>query len=267
MVSETDRPPEVLRNKRAATRFQILATVADHQPAVSQREIADVIGITTQAVSEYLRELADAGQVRKLGRGRYEITKDGVDWLLSASDALEAYLTRVTEEILDSIEMETAIATGHIEAGESVTLWMRDGILHAESGETGSGATAVSLTDAEPGQEVGVTDWEGVIDYELGTVTIVVVPPVRDGGSSAVDLADLERVTADAELLVASGTEAVATLGRVDLEPDVRFGTSAAVQEAAARGLDVLLVCVSTELADHLDRLNELGIGYELIEP
>lgn len=266
MVIETECPPEVLRNKRSATRFQILATVADNQPAVSQREIADVIGITTQAVSEYLRELAEEGHVRKHGRGRYEITKEGVDWLLSTSDALEVYLSRVTEEIIDSVEMETAIATAPIDAGETVTLWMRDGVLHAEPGTAETGARAVAFTGASAGQEVGVTDWEGVIDYEIGHVTIVVVPPVSDGGSSVIDVDSLRQAVELADLRVASGAEAIAALGRIDCEPEVRFGTAAAVQEAAARGLDVLLVTVSTSLSAHIDRLNELDIDYDLIE-
>lgn len=267
MVSERDRPPEVLRNKRSATRFQVLATVAANQPAVSQREIADVIGVTTQAVSEYLRDLADLGHVRKLGRGRYEITKEGVDWLLSASEALEAYLTHLTGDILDAVEMDTAIATASIDAGETVTLWMDDGTLLANPGDDGGGATAVAVTSADADQEVGVTDWEGVIDYEIGSVTIVTVPTVSEGGSDRVDLDRLAEVAGDSDLVAAHGTEAIAALGRIECDPDVRYGTPAAVQEAAARGLDVLLVCVQSALTDHVERLDELDIAYELLEP
>jgi len=49
----------ILRSKREATRFQILVEIAEHQPSVRQQEIAEILGVTPQAVSEYIRELVD----------------------------------------------------------------------------------------------------------------------------------------------------------------------------------------------------------------
>lgn len=69
------RSSSVLQNKRDATRYQILVQIAERQPAVSQQEIADTIGITAQAVSDYLQGLVKQGFVQKHGRGRYEVSK------------------------------------------------------------------------------------------------------------------------------------------------------------------------------------------------
>ncbi|WP_092702494.1 DUF7839 domain-containing protein [Halovenus aranensis] len=260
-----DRHSAVLQSKRNATKYQILVEIAERQPAVSQQEIADTIGVTSQAVSNYLQELVDDDYVDKRGRGRYEVTKEGVDWLISETDALEAFASHVSEEIIGRVDVETAIATGAIEEGERVSLTMRDGYLHATPGEVGD-ATAVAVTDASADEDVGLTDFEGVVDYELGTVTVVSVPTVQNGGSGQV-ATDIVAEHADAHDLVATaGIEAVAVAHRADHSPDIQFGTVDAVREAAQKGLDVLLLTVADRLSAHTDTLREHNVTYEVVD-
>jgi putative transcriptional regulator len=256
---------EVLRSKRSSTRYQILVEIAERQPAVSQREIADAIGVTAQAVSDYLQDLIAEGYVESPGRGRYEVTKEGVDWLITRTDALREFVTHVSEEVIGQVEVETALATGTVEPGDAVSLSMRGGVLRATPGTAGS-ATAVAVTAGERGQDVGVTDFEGVLDYELGRVTAVSVPRVQDGGSAAVDAATVGSHAGDHDLLATAGTEALALAHAADYDPDVRFGTPDAVTEAATKGLDVLLLAVRDELAIHLDRLRDANINYEVVD-
>lgn len=255
----------VLRSKRDATRYRILVQIAERQPAVSQQEVADAIGVTAQAVSDYLQGLVEEGFVEKHGRGRYEVTKEGVDWLISQTDDLRGYVDHVAEDVLGDVEVETAIATTDLGEGETVSLSMRDGVLRAAAGGAGS-ATAVAVTDAEVGADVGVTNFEGVVDYELGAVTIVSVPRVNEGGSTAVDGDRIRDLVDDHDLLAVAGTEALAVAWTADLDPDIRFGTPTAVQEAAAKGLDVLLVATTSELSAHTDRLREQNVSYEVVE-
>ena len=263
----------VLRHKRDATRYRILVEIAERQPAVSQREIADAIGITAQAVSEHLGDLADGGFVDREGRGRYRVTKEGVDWLISRTDELSEYLDHVTSDVLGDVEVETALAEGPVKEGDRIALSMRDGVLHArrvadadDASDGADGATAVAVTAGDPGDDVGVAEFDGVVDYELGAVTAVTVPGVRDGGSAAVDPSRLRDLAAGADLVVAAGTEAIAAVRRLDREPDVRFGTVDAVREAAMRGLDVLLVVVAGQLSAHADGLRETAVSYEVVD-
>ncbi len=264
-----ETPPQrrsaVLRSKRDATKYQILVEIAERQPAVSQQEVADSIGITSQAVSNYLQELVDDSYVTKHGRGRYEVTKEGVDWLISQTDALQAFAAHVSEEIIGQVDVESALATGEIEEGDRVSLTMREGFLHATPGGT-SDATAVAVTSATAGQDIGITDFEGVVDYELGTVTVISVPTVQNGGSREVDGETVANHAERHDLLAAAGPEAVAAARDAGLSPDIRFGTVEAVQEAAMKGLDVLVLVVADQLSAHTDTLRENNITYEVVD-
>ncbi len=55
---------QVLRNKNLATRFQIMVEIAGNQPYIQQKDIARRIGLTSQAVSDYISELEKDGWKR-----------------------------------------------------------------------------------------------------------------------------------------------------------------------------------------------------------
>ncbi|WP_302081258.1 MarR family transcriptional regulator [Salinibaculum rarum] len=265
MADNSTGESDVLQSKRDATRYQILVEIAERQPAVSQQEIADAIGVTSQAVSNYLQELVELSHVEKHGRGRYEVTKEGVDWLISQTDQLRSLVEHVSSDVVGQVDVESALATGTITEGDRVSLSMREGYLHATPGDTGS-ATAVAVTDATEGQEVGVTDFDGVVDYELGAVTVISVPMVRNGGSDRVDTDVVAEYAADHDLLAVAGTEAVAAARRAGLTPDIEFATPDAVREAATKGLDVLVLSLAGNLSAHTDKLREGSITYEVVD-
>jgi len=255
----------VLQSKRNATRYQILVQIAERQPAVNQQEIADAIGITAQAVSDYLQDLVEHGYVNKHGRGRYEVTKEGVDWLISQTDELRQFIEHVSEDVIGQVEIETAVATTKIGEGETVSLSMQDGVLRAMSGETGT-ATAVAVTDARRGQDVGITDFDGVVNYELGSVTAVSVPQVQDGGSTAVSSQRIAEMAEQHDLIAVGGVEAIAVTEAANITPDIRFGSPSAVREAAAKGLDILLIASTDMLSTHTDKLRDQNLSYEVVD-
>jgi putative transcriptional regulator len=234
-----------LEDKRTATRLRVLVEIADRQPAVSQGEIAEAVGVTSQAVSEYIRELVADGYVEKEGRSRYRTTKEGVDWLFREVKSIRQFTDHVTEDVLQSVQEDAALATDRIEAGDTVTLSLREGLLHATPGEEGP-ATGTATTTAEVGQDVSVTGFEGVIDMSPGTVTVCQVPRARNGGSRAV------------------GVEAVAALRRLDREPAVSLAGGAVAAEAATKGQNAVVVASVDEAGRVADTLRDRNVTYEL---
>jgi len=256
---------DVLENKRAATRFRILVEIAERQPAVSQGEIAEAVGVTSQAVSEYIRELVEEDLVEKEGRSRYRVTKEGVDLVLRDATEVRRFVDHVTEDVLGSVQEDAAIATADLEEGEPVTLTMRDGLFHASPGESGE-ATGVTTTAAEAGQDVGVTGFEGVVDLEPGTVTVLQVPPIRSGGSRVVEDDAVAEAVEAADLVVAAGVEAVVALRRADAEPATAFAAGDVAADAAGRGLDVLVAATTDAVGRVTDALRDADVTYEVSE-
>ncbi|MCU4926781.1 winged helix-turn-helix transcriptional regulator [Halobacteria archaeon AArc-dxtr1] len=256
---------DVLDSKRSATRFRILVQIAQRQPAVSQGEIADEVGVTSQAVSEYIRELVDDGLVEKEGRSRYRVTKEGVDWLFQAADAVRRFADHVTEDVLATMSEDAAIATDDVTEGETVSLSVQDGLLHATPGEEGP-ATGVATTDAAADTDVGVTSFEGVIDLEPGTVTVLQVPAVRAGGSRAIDDDAVATHCEDADLVAASGIEAIVASRRAGSEPAVTFGVGGVAADAAERGLSVTVVATTDVVGRVTDALRDAEVAYEVLE-
>jgi putative transcriptional regulator len=208
-----------------------------------------------------LQILVEEGLVNKRRRGRYEITKEGADVVLSHAESLEEYVEHVMEEVVGRVFVDTAVAEDRIEEGEEVSLSMRDGFLRAAPGD-GEPPKARAVTDAEEGDDVGVTEFDGLIQFESGTVTVVRVPSVEDGGSRAVDTVGLAETVE--EPVYALGTEAAVALEKADAEYR-RHAVAEAAVEAARNGVSSTVVAVEGRVGSLTDELSTEGIEYEAV--
>ncbi|MCL7415575.1 MAG: winged helix-turn-helix transcriptional regulator [ANME-2 cluster archaeon] len=253
----------LLHSKKESTKFQILVEIAAHQPNVRQKEIADKVGITPQAVSEYVKELTDDGLIFSDGRVRYKVTKKGIEWVLERTAELKRYARYVMEDIISHVSVWTAIADEDNKAGQKVSLVMRDGLLYAVPLQDG-GATGVLISDVRSGEDVGVTDLHGLIELEDVKVTVCKVPRVERGGSRNVNLEMLRELTEDAHYLCVLGVESLIALRSIAREPNIMFGTKESVVEAAFHGLSSIVVSVDEEVPELLNRLESEGLAYDL---
>lgn len=269
MTDSSDDPLYViLRSKREATRFQILVEIAEHQPAIRQQEIAEKLGVTPQAVSEYIREMVDDGLVTAHGRGRYEVTKSGIEWVLRHAEVLESYARHITRDIIQQVAVWTAISRDEIRKGDTVGVFMQDGWLYATKQE--QSAMGKATMDAQLGEDVGVAHLCGIIDHEEGLVHVCKVPRIERGGSRQVRVDLLKAAIRDAEMVAAVGLESYVALKRAGVEPDMFFGSREGVIEAAFHGRECAILIVDEEFTDFLKRLETVGLAYtihDLIAP
>jgi putative transcriptional regulator len=254
----------ILRSKKESTRFQILVEVAAHQPDVRQKEIANKIGITPQAVSEYIKELVSEGLLYSDGRVRYRVTKLGVEWVLERALDLKKYARYVMEDIVSHVSVATAVSNENFKKGYTVSLHMENGLLYASS-ENGN-VTGTTISDAKKGEEIGVTDLKGMIELPEVSIIICKVPRVERGGSRSVDLAMLKKHSKDKPYIAAIGVEALISLKKINILPNILFGAKESVVEAAFHGLSSLVVSVDEEIPSLLNRFETEGLNYEVVD-
>jgi len=256
---------QILKSKNLATKFQIMVEIAAHQPNIQQKDIAPRLGITSQAVSEYIRELIKDGWLSSEGRSRYKVTNEGVDWILQMSRQLHSYAWFVSKAVAD-ISTTTAIADSELSAGQPASLYMKDGLLFASKAIRAKGAKGTVVTQAKKGQDVGIRDIEGVIKLEPAKVVIGRVPNVQNGGSGSADSARLEKEVKKAGLVGVIGTEALVALLQTGAKPDYLHGVREAAIEAAYCGLPFLVVCSEDNVSVLVQRLEEENLDYSIVD-
>ena len=256
---------DLLHSKKESTKFQILVEITAHQPNVRQREIAEKVGITPQAVSEYIKELTDDGLIFSDGRVRYKVTKKGIEWVIERTAELRRYANYVMEDVISHVSVWTAIADEDYKAGQKVFLMMRNGLLYANTKEQHR-ATGILISDASASEDVGVTDLHGLIELKDVNIKVCKVPRVERGGSRQVDMDLLEELVKDNNYICALGVESLIALRKVAREPNVMFGAKESVVEAAFHGVSSVVVSVDEEVPPLLNRLESEGLAYELYD-
>ncbi len=256
---------EILRSKNLATKFQILLEVAANQPNIQQKDIATKLDITSQAVSEYVKELIKDGWLSSQGRSRYKVTRQGVDWILRMTRQLQSYSSFVSKAISD-IVTSTAIADSDLAIGQPASLYMKDGLLFASDVISEEGAKGIIVSEAKKGEDVGVSNIEGVISLKTGKVAIGKVPNVREGGFRNINIARLKDEVIKAKLIGTIGIEALVALKQIGVKPDYLYGVKEAAIEAAYCGMPFLVICAEDSIAGLTQRVEDENLDYRIID-
>jgi len=255
---------KVLRNKNAATRFQILVEIAAMQPNIQQKGIAKTLNITPQAVSDYVKQLLKDGLLISSVRSRYQVSNEGVDWMLKQLKELQVYL-KSAEKAVSDIKVTGTVAGSSLSQGQTVGLVMREGLLVAID-DLSVSAKGIAVSDANEGEDVGVTNIQGIINMEIGEVTILEVSNMQKGGSKNVDLDLLQNASRGRKPIASAGIEALTALRRIGIQPDYIYGARWVVIEAANSGLSPVIVCVDEEIPMLIKSLEEAGIKHRLLD-
>ncbi|MDI9624356.1 MAG: winged helix-turn-helix transcriptional regulator [Methanothermobacter sp.] len=253
------------KKKGELTKFQILAEIAENQPHIRQRDIAEKLGITVQAVSENIKTLTDQGYIQAGdGRSHYKLTKRGIEKLKREAITLRKYADSVLETMSTYKSTWPAIAKENLKKGEEVELFMEDGILYAKKRTDGQAHGKV-LHDAKKGEDVALTELSGLINLKKGKVTIIVLPRINEGGSRATNLKKIKEIYAQGHDKVGiMGTVARAVANKLNLKVDFEFATPEATLAAAKRGLNVLVLAVGRMSKSIARKLEEENIEYKI---
>ena len=241
------KPRNVLRDKGESTEFQILFEVFRSQPHVKQKDIADAVGITVQAVSKYFKKLGKEGLL-EVGseRANYRLTPKANERLNQYLKSLSSYTARIKNDL--KIErLVPALANRRVKEGENVGIMMKEGVLYAVNPDHPDvEAWGTAAQDAMPGEDVGLREVRGKVKTRQGKIVMVRLPSITEGGSRAVDLAKVKQFYDESkpDRIGVIGVVGRAVLNKLRLKADIDFGITRATALAAERGLNVFVLVV-----------------------
>ncbi len=253
----------VFKKKGELTKFQILAQIAEPKSHIHQKDIADKLGITVQAVSENIKTLVDEGFVEpSRGRGDYRITKKGIDKVKNDVVDLKNYANEVLEIMNTYKSIWPAIAKENLKEGDEVGLQMDDGVLYATTRKTS--AYAKVLKTVRKGEDVALTRLGGIIELEPGNVVIIKLPTINQGGSRATDLNRIRKICEEKDFnrVGIMGTVSRAVVHKLKIKIDFEFATPQVTAEAAKMGLNVLVFTTGKMAGTVSRRLDDEEIKY-----
>lgn len=252
----------LLKDKGEFTKFQILFEVMRNQPHIKQKDIADKLGITIQAISKYFKKLAKEGLLEAGSeRADYHLTPKGLVKLQEDIRGLENYVFEIKKDL--KIEHAwPAIATQPVKAGEEVGLIMKEGIMYTVPKDSPQAeAKGIALVDAQTGDDLGLKDLRGKVKIRHGRILIVKLPSIRKGGSRATDLIKIRDYIDEfkPDRIGVMGAVGRAVLTKVGREADIEFGIGRSAAIAASRGLNVFVLVVGrmvNRMIEEIDQIN-----------
>jgi putative transcriptional regulator len=249
----------VLLSRKETIRLLILSELVSKKET-NQREIARKLDLTPQAISEYFKELVGDGFVRIVHKGFYEVTEKGVEWLTKNLFDLHVF----SEELVKKLYSKSlvAIAKGKIKENSRVRYWFEDGFILAKKDGKGNG---IALTSADDGEDVLIKPVEGFQPPGKGSILIVKVPDIGEGGSRKVNHTALKKLIEDnpKKIVVAIGVEALVACRKVRVEP-IFFGSKEVCIEASHHGCGVIVVCTESMLDSLLTSLTDENLKFEI---
>ena len=263
---------KVFKKRGALTRFQILSEISKQNPHLKQKDLAETLGITIQAVSENIKTLIEEGYITSNeGRAPYKITQKGLNKVKKDAVILRKYTDEVLNTMTHFKTVWPAIAKVNLEKGEKVGLYMEKGLLYADLCE--SAAYGTVLDDAKAGHDVALGDLEGIINLEAGEAVIVTLPPIKYGGSKAANLKLIKELYEKGtrkgnkiDKVAVIGTISHSVAHQLDLPIDIAFAAPQATANAARKGLNVFILCVGEMNKSFIRQLDEEGITYSIFD-
>ena len=230
---------QILRNKTRATQILILYELYIH-PQRTLTGIAQKIGITQQAVSDYMQTMIKQKLVIKK-RGEYQLTMTGIQLLHTEMMELKEAIDKKMQH-LRLITQCVAIAKNRVEKHNRVGLVLEQGWLTAIADKkTPSMGTAHN--SAQPGEYVSISELSGILDHSLGKIILFQLPsPLKEPDQKINHTKLIQYLHREAiDKLGVLDVVGKTTLQQLNKTIDFEFGTIHACIDAAERGVSTAL--------------------------
>jgi len=264
------RNMRILRDLRLSTKVLILYEMVK-EPGVGQRDLAAILDVTPQAVSDYLKHMEAEGLIEREGR-EARPTMTGFQFLQVHLQELGDFTFQAMRDV-NVINSCAAIAGEDLKEDEPVVLELEDGYIVARKGKWGP-STGVAGRDAKKGEDLAVRELEGMLEYTSGRMTVVTLPSAIEGGTSRIDTSRLKALVMeiDADIVAVVDPVGVVAARLAEVEVDIYFGVDRATVDAALRGLDVLVLGAHDTISDVVEAIgihngrSETRIEYSMMD-
>jgi len=265
---------KIFKKRGEMTHFRILSEISKQEPHLRQKDIAERLGITVQAVSENIKTLVEDGFITsKDGRAPYKITQKGIAKVKKDAISLRKYSDDVLETMNYYKSIWPAIATEDLKEGNLVGLYMEEGILFANKSK--QNASAEVLLDVEKGEDVPLTSLTGTIDLNSGQIIIITLPTIKQGGSRSTDTnlvnsiykSDYKNLGIEKiDRVGAMGTVSHAVANKLNIPIDIEFAISSSCISAAKKGLNIIILVVGNMSKGIIKNLEDENIKFDVVD-
>ena len=266
---------EILQKRGALTHFQILGEISKQEPNLKQKDLAERLGITIQAVSENIKTLPELGYITsKDGRAPYKITQKGILKVKKDAITLRKYSDSVLETMTYYKSTWPAIAKEDLKEGDEVGLYMENGRLYA-SINAQTDAYADVILDTKKGFDVALTNLKGTIEIKESKILIITLPPIKQGGSRSADIDLIKEIyngkyanygLSSIDKVAAIGTTSHVIANYLEIPIDIEFGVSEAAQSAVRKGLNVLILSIGDMSKNISKDLEDANVPYQVVD-
>ena len=259
---------KILREKSLSTKILILYEIyTNHYSKLAP--IAEKIGVTQQAISDYMKKMIQQDLVQKIDK-EYKPTIKGTylmqNELIQLKNSIDERIKNMTL-VKDCI----AFAKTKIEHQEPVGLFMEDGWLVAYANKESS-SIGIAKKAANAGEYVTVGDLEGIIDHAVGKLYFYELPAPFNIQKNNVNVRSFQRLLQSSNIDKIGILDVVAKsmCQKIGIKPDFEFDATHAAIDSAHRGLNAALIGYKEKIRESIKLVEEINekhnekINYDL---
>lgn len=244
---------KLLRDKSLSTQILILYELYTNNYS-KLSPIAEKIGITQQAISEYTKKMKKQGLIQKIDN-EYKPTMKGTQLLQTELSNLKKFVDDKIEKI-PVVNNCFALAKTPIKKGEKVGLFMEKGWLVANANKQ-SPSMGIATANAEIDDCITVKNLQGIIDHNIGEIYFFELKP----DTNKVNIKQLKKKiqSLNIDKIGILDVLSKSICYKVGIKPDFEFGVTNTAIDTAIRGLNTIILGNSKQLKESFKLFEEIN--------